>query len=106
MPASGSFLRSLLIHRFAEAARNDESQGDHLSHRVRKHIDLRSRAERTGTDAHRPFREGAKRAMNVWGAVQARTDRDIERLIENAANLGRGQRVAAETQCADVPAVI
>src|SRR2546426_1019821 len=39
--------------------------------------------------------------MDVWGTMQAGTDRDLEGLIEDAADLGSGKCFAAQAQGAD-----
>ncbi len=57
--------------------------------------------ERPGTDAHGPVGKGAEGTVDIRSAVQARPDGDVERLIENAAQFGGRQRLAAETERAD-----
>src|SRR5437764_14929714 len=66
-------------------------------------IDVGLGAEWAGADADGPVGERPKRSVNVRGTVQARADGDVEGLVEDAADLGRGQRFAAEAQRADTP---
>src|SRR5262249_61386804 len=66
-------------------------------------IEVALGAERTGADADGSIGKGAQGAVDIWGAVQTGTDRDIEGLVEDATDLGCGQRLAAETQRADTP---
>src|SRR5437773_10405717 len=83
------------------AAPVPQVSGGNLGQRSRELIDLLRRIEGARADAHRAVRERADGAMDVRRAVQTRTDGDVERLIEDAAQLGRRQRVAAEAERGD-----
>src|SRR5262245_26695762 len=78
----------------------DRSQTDFLE-RIRKLVDVGRGAEGPGTDADGAVGEGADGAVDVRGAVQARADGDVERLVQDAADLGGGERFAAEGEGAD-----
>src|ERR1051326_8322655 len=66
-------------------------------------IDVGLRAERTRADTDGPVGKGAEGTVDIRGTVQTGADRDLKRLVQDAADLGRGQRLAAETQRTDAP---
>src|SRR5262245_14008835 len=72
-----------------------------LRQRARQRVDVLVRIERPRTDANGPFRESTDRAMDVRSAVQPRPNGDLERLIENAADLRGRQAFAAHAERAD-----
>src|SRR4051812_31905010 len=74
-----------------------------FAQRAGQAVDVGFCVERPGTDPNGPVRERAQRAVDVRGAVQARADRDVERLVEDAAEVAGRQGLAAEAECADVP---
>src|SRR5262252_2730994 len=64
-------------------------------------INLRVSVEEARADANCAVGERAKRAVDVRGAVQSRSDGHIECLVQDAAQFGRGKRFAAEAQRAN-----
>src|SRR5207237_10719057 len=80
--------------------------GEDLRQRPSEPVDVRLSVERPRTDADGAVGEGAQRAVDVGGAVQARPDGDLEGLVEDAADFRRRQRPRAEAERADAAALI
>src|SRR5262249_30685144 len=59
--------------------------------------------ERPRTYANRPVRKRPQRAVDVRRTVQSRPDGDVERLVENAAQLRCRNGLTAEAQGTDAP---
>src|SRR5688500_5171216 len=90
----GRLLRSMLEYRLLLLDCENEShicrslKGDLLEtdHEL---IDLVIGVERARADANRAIGEGAELLVDVWRAMQARTNRNVERFVQNGADLAR-----------------
>src|SRR5438093_380965 len=72
-----------------------------LRQRSSEPVDVRLGVERPRTDPDGAVGEGAQGAVDVGGTVQPRADGDLERLVEDAADLRRRKRFATEAERAD-----
>src|SRR5438105_7262615 len=74
--------------------------------RFGKAIDVCRRTECPRANPYCTVRKRTDRAVDVRRTVQPRPHRDVERLVENTADLGRGERFALEAQRADAPGCV
>src|SRR5437762_1045022 len=73
----------------------------YLAQRLPQPVHVCRAIKRSGTYAHRSVRECPQRPVDIRRAVQPGTNGDVERLVEDAAQLRGRQSLMAKTQRAD-----